>query len=295
MDIIRRNTDYGLRAALVLAEHYDRAVPVRRISSLEQIPYPLTCKIMQKLHRRGLVKSTMGPRGGFKLAKDPAKISLLRLTEILQGNLRLSRCLSHPNFCPRQPVCGISRELAVLQKQINDFFIRVSLGDLLENQPLHKLIYEMKQIFKGDTRRIEHTFEVLDYAEQIHLAEGGNSFVIKAAAVLHDIGIPISIKKYGSAAGNYQEIEGPPIAEKILNKYKIPSDQRNHICKIIANHHSAKNINTTEFKIIYDADWLVNLPRDFANAGKEKLKRMIERIFKTKTGYRMAVKLFLNG
>jgi Rrf2 family protein len=294
MDIIRRNTDYGLRAALVLAEHYDRPLSARKISCLEQIPYALACKIMQKLHKAGLVKSAMGPRGGFKLSKDPAKINLLRLTEILQGSLRLSRCLSQPDFCPRRPACGISRELALLQKQINDFFVQVSLNDLLENQPLHKLIYEMKHIFKGDTRRIEHAFKVLDYAEQIHLAEGGNPFVIKAAAVLHDIGIPISIRKYGSAAGRYQEIEGPPIAEKILNKYKIPSSQRNHICKIIANHHSAKNINTTEFKIIYDADWLVNLPRDFADAGKEKLKKMIDRVFKTKTGHRMAVELLIN-
>ena len=85
MDIIRRNTDYGLRAAIVLAEHYDRMVPARRISDLEQIPYPLTCKIMQKFHRAGLVKSIMGPRGGFKLNKDPEKISLIQLMEILQG------------------------------------------------------------------------------------------------------------------------------------------------------------------------------------------------------------------
>ena len=295
MDIIRRNTDYGLRAALVLAEHYDRMVPARKISALEQIPYPLACKIMQKFHKAGLVKSTMGPKGGFRLSKDPGKISLLQLTEILQGPLRLNRCLSQPDFCPRQSVCNISRELAVLQKQINDFFVRVSLGDLLEKQPLHKLIYEMKQVFKGDTKRIEHTFQVLGYAEQIHLAEGGNPFIIKAAAVLHDIGIPASLRKYGSSGGNYQEIEGPPIAEKILRRYEITSDQRNHICKIIANHHSARNINTTEFKIIWDADWLVNLPRDFADAGKAKLKRMIDRIFKTKTGHRMAVELLINA
>jgi Rrf2 family protein len=294
MDIIRRNTDYGLRAALVLAEHYDRAVPVRKISSLEQIPYPLTCKLMQKLHGAGIVKSTMGPRGGFKLAKDPAKISLLQLTEILQGNLRLSRCLSHQNFCPRRSVCSINRELATLQKQIDNFFVRVSLDDLLENQPLHKLIYEMRQIFKGDTRRIEHAFKVLDYAEQIHLTEGGNPFIIKAAAVLHDIGIPVSIRKYGSSAGKYQEIEGPPIAQKILSKYKIPSDRIDHICKIIANHHTARNIDTTEFKIIWDADWLVNLPEELPNANEKKLKSVIKRIFKTKAGYSLARKLFLN-
>ena len=294
MDIIRRNTDYGLRAVLLLAEHYGRALPVRRISDLEQIPYQFACKLMQKLNHAKVIERRMGPKGGFRLSKDPSRITLSQLTEILQGPLRLNRCLQQSNICLRQSTCGISRELAVLQKQINDFFVQVSLEDILKKQPLHKLIYEMQQIFKGDDRRIEHAFKVLDYAEQIHIAEGGDPFIIKAAAILHDIGIPISIQKYGSTAGYYQEIEGPPIAEKILRKYEIPTEQSGHICKIIANHHSARNIYTTEFKIVYDADWLVNLPEEFTGADKKKLKSLIKRIFKTRTGSSLARKLFLN-
>jgi len=52
-----------------------------------------------------------------------------------------------------------------------------------------KLIEEMKQVFGQDRRRIEHALSVLDYAEQIQAAEGGHPLVVKAAAILHDIGI----------------------------------------------------------------------------------------------------------
>jgi len=156
-----------------------------------------------------------------------------------------------------------------------------------------KLIEEMKNVFGGDQRRIEHALAVLDYAEQIQAAEGGDLLVVKAAAILHDIGIHEAERKYGSSAGNYQEIEGPPIAEEILGKYDLDETVVGHICRIIANHHSAKDINTLEFRILWDADWLVNIPVELPNIGREKLKKLIDKLFKTNTGRRIAVELFL--
>jgi len=82
-----------------------------------------------------------------------------------------------------------------------------------------RLIDEMKNVFAGDQKRIEHTLAVLDYAEQIQQAEGADPFLVKAAAVLHDIGIAEAERKYGSAAGEYQQMEGPPMAEAILKEY----------------------------------------------------------------------------
>ena len=107
MDIIRRNTDYALRAAVALAEHYGTTLSAGKISAIEQIPYQLTCKIMQRLHKTGLVKSTMGPKGGFTLSKDPGKITLSQITQATQGPLCLSRCLSHTKICSRQNTCAV--------------------------------------------------------------------------------------------------------------------------------------------------------------------------------------------
>ena len=129
-----------------------------------------------------------------------------------------------------------------------------------------QLITEMKKVFKEDSKRIEHALAVLDYAEQIRLAQGGDLLIVQAAAILHDIGILEAEEKYSSAAGKYQEIEGPPIARKILAKYGLGTAAIQHICEIIANHHSAKDIDTIEFRIIWDADWLVNIPVEFPDA-----------------------------
>jgi len=161
------------------------------------------------------------------------------------------------------------------------------------NTMRERLIREMMNVFDADQRRINHALAVLNYAEKIQTAEGGDSLVVKASAVLHDIGIHEAERKYGSSAGKYQEIEGPPIARKIMSKYKLDKATIEHICKIIANHHSAKDIDTTEFRIIWDADWLVNIPEEFPEASQEKLRKLIDKIFKTNQGRQIAVELFL--
>ncbi|MBW8039749.1 MAG: HD domain-containing protein [Planctomycetes bacterium] len=157
-----------------------------------------------------------------------------------------------------------------------------------------KLKDEMKEVFAGDQKRIEHALSVLNYSEQIREAEGGDPLVVKAAAILHDIGIVEAERKYDSSAGKYQELEGPPLAEGILKRYDLKAETIEHICRIIANHHSAKDIDTAEFRIVWDADWLVNIPTDFPEASKEKLQEIIDKTFKTCKGRQIALEIFLN-
>lgn len=158
-----------------------------------------------------------------------------------------------------------------------------------------KLVYEMEKYFAADEKRIEHAIAVLNYAEQIQAVEGGDPLIVRAAAILHDIGIRQAERKHGSSAGKHQEIEGPPIAKEILKKYDISTEVVEHVCKIIANHHSAKEIDTTEFRVIWDADWLVNIPADFPDASEEKLQEIIDKTFKTREGRRLAAELFIKS
>lgn len=151
----------------------------------------------------------------------------------------------------------------------------------------------MKDVFGSDRKRIDHALAVLKYAEQIQAVEGGDSVVITAAAILHDIGIHQAELKYQSTAGKYQQIEGPPIAEPILKGCGYAPEKIEHICKIIANHHTAKNIDTLEFRVVYDADWLVNIPDECPNMSKDKLKNFIEKVFKTDKGRQSAKEMFL--
>jgi len=157
-----------------------------------------------------------------------------------------------------------------------------------------KLIAAMKRVFGEDQKRISHALAVLERAQEILRGEKADPRVVLAAAVLHDIGIQAAEKKHGSFAGVYQELEGPPIAEPILKELGLDPDTIDHALKIIANHHSAKDVDTPEFRIVWDADWLVNLPEDHPGLTGEKLEAKLDKIFKTETGKRIARERFVN-
>lgn len=155
------------------------------------------------------------------------------------------------------------------------------------------LIEEMKTVFGADQRRINHALAVLGFAQQIQQAEGGDKATVEAAAILHDIGIQQAERKHGSSAGIYQEIEGPSIARAILERQGVSADMIDHICEIVGQHHSAKTIDTLEFRIVWDADWLVNIPEELGSPGKEKLATAIEKIFKTNSGKKLAKEMYI--
>jgi Rrf2 family cysteine metabolism transcriptional repressor len=129
MDIIRRNTDYALRAAVELAVRFgDEPVSTKEIADRQGIPYQLACKLLQRLHTAGVVKSEMGPSGGFILCKNPSKITVRRLVEIIQGPVRLNNC----KLCRLSCRCNISPGLARLQGKINDFLDALTLKQLAD-------------------------------------------------------------------------------------------------------------------------------------------------------------------
>jgi len=135
MDIVRRNTDYALRAMVNLTAHYgNEPVSTRTIAVEEDISYQLACKLMQKLQNARLVKSCMGPKGGFVLAREPSRISLLEVIEAIQGPVSVNRCLLENNACPRRADCLISIKLESLQEYIENFLKDVTLAKVLESK-----------------------------------------------------------------------------------------------------------------------------------------------------------------
>ncbi|NIP28389.1 MAG: Rrf2 family transcriptional regulator [Phycisphaerae bacterium] len=131
MDVLRRNTDYALRAVVHLTSHYgNEPVSTRTIAFEEDISYQLACKLMQKLQKAGLVKSCMGPQGGFRLSREPAEISLIEVVEAIQGPIRLNRCLLGVDACTKQKECTLRARLVGLQESISGYLTDITLDEL---------------------------------------------------------------------------------------------------------------------------------------------------------------------
>ena len=151
-----------------------------------------------------------------------------------------------------------------------------------------RLWAEVTAYFGDDTRRIEHARSVLGYAREILADENADRDTVEAAAMLHDIGIHEAERKYNSTAGHHQELEGPPIARDILAGMGADEALIEHVCRIIASHHSPGEVETPEFFVLWDADWLVNIPDEYPDAGVEKLSSIVDKVFRTKKGRELA-------
>ena len=156
-----------------------------------------------------------------------------------------------------------------------------------------KLIKELEEYFGPDLKRINHAKQVMDYADELLRLEGGDWHIVIPASILHDVGIKAAEEKHGSSAGHFQELEGPEIARKIFLKLGFKINDINEICEIIGHHHSPGKINTGNFKIIYDSDWLVNLKDETDLNDKEKVKEIINKVFFSQSAKEIARKKYL--
>lgn len=156
-----------------------------------------------------------------------------------------------------------------------------------------KLLKELEQYFGADTKRINHAKKVLDFSEELLRKVGGDWHIVVPAAILHDVGIKIAEEKYGSNAGHLQEKEGPAVARKILLSLGINKTDIDEICEIIAHHHTPGKINSNNFKLLHDSDWLVNLKDEVDLKDKDKVKNIIDKVFFTAQAQEMARNIYL--
>lgn len=153
---------------------------------------------------------------------------------------------------------------------------------------LRRLMLAMIDYNEGDARRIQHFIKVHALAKLIGEMEAlgaEEQYILEAAALTHDIGIRNSEKKYGSCTGKQQEVEGPPEAEKLLRGLGFAESIVQRVCWLIAHHHTYNNIDSADYQILVEADFLVNLYED--NLNINAVKTAYQRIFKTESGKKL--------
>ncbi len=128
MAIIRRETDYALRALtrLALAGEF---LPVSILAEQEDVPPEFLRKIMQRLNQAGIVESSQGPFGGYRLARPARQVSVLDVIETVQGPLVMSGCISGPKICGRIDHCPFRKRLSALVAGLNAELAKVRISD----------------------------------------------------------------------------------------------------------------------------------------------------------------------
>jgi Rrf2 family protein len=131
-----KRVDYALIALAHLAGRPGRTAPAREIAAAYELPLPLLMNILKELHQHGLVHSLRGVKGGYRLAIDPASLTLHDLIVMLEGPEQTTECVP---LAPSKPMCAcrVSRLCPVQEplKALNDRLVRflrdVKLSDII--------------------------------------------------------------------------------------------------------------------------------------------------------------------
>ena len=133
---------YAIRAVLTLArEDGGTVVPARTIAQRMEIPVRFLPQVLGDLSRAGIVEARLGRAGGYRLAKDPATISVLDVIEATEGDTRRQTCVLTGLRCGESKVpCDVHVVFAEAQVAILTRLAETTVANVLETSAMEGLI-----------------------------------------------------------------------------------------------------------------------------------------------------------
>ena len=132
--------EYGLRCVLQLAKgHSLEAVTARQISEQEFISLDYVHKLLGILKRKGLIVSTRGIKGGFRLKKEPGKIAVCDVLQLLSSELNSDgHCAKFSKkkaqACHGAKECEVKPFWDAIFRFYEEFGSKVTVQDLIDRK-----------------------------------------------------------------------------------------------------------------------------------------------------------------
>lgn len=128
---LTRAAEYAIRVMVHLAglpPGTRRSLPA--LVEAVEVPEHFLSKVLQQLGRNGMIQSQRGMSGGFALAVDPERLSLLAVMEAIEGPVRLNLCLGPGEGCDRKITCSVHRVWVEAQEALTGVLRRATIAQL---------------------------------------------------------------------------------------------------------------------------------------------------------------------
>lgn len=129
---LSKKSDYALIAMKHLAMRADGAASssAREISESYDIPLELLAKVLQRLVRARLLVSVQGTRGGYRLGRQAAAISVADVIQAVDGPVTMTACSDTDHNCDQFTKCSIRDPLWKIKNRILEALTTVSVAEM---------------------------------------------------------------------------------------------------------------------------------------------------------------------
>jgi Rrf2 family protein len=138
MKLLTKESDYAIRALLLLAGKQDQTLSSKSIAEAEKIPLQFLRRILQTLKKAGILSTKEGINGGVSLARHPCSISLGMIITLFQGDIQFTECLFRKKLCHNRANCVLRHRIMAIEQKVADEFSTISIGTLLEDLKKHE-------------------------------------------------------------------------------------------------------------------------------------------------------------
>ncbi len=137
-------TNYALHTMLhFVALPLGKTLGVQQLAEFQELSPTYLSKILTKLVKAGMIESTPGAHGGYKLTRNKADISFLDVIQAIEGTASLFHCDVGPNHYQG---CLIQDVMMHAERQMEDYLKERKLIDLVEKNPYLSNVLEQAEM-----------------------------------------------------------------------------------------------------------------------------------------------------
>ena len=127
---INKKMEYALIALKYMRQKQpEQLTSAKEISSVFNIPFAPTARVLQIMAQHGILKASQGVHGGYRLRKNLSEVSLGDLNTIITGPIQITTCSTHTGACELTPLCQMTRPMNKLNHKLQDLFNTINLDD----------------------------------------------------------------------------------------------------------------------------------------------------------------------
>jgi len=140
---ISTKSRYGLRTLVELASHCQAGpVSLKELSKGQSISKKYLENIFRMLLQGGIIRSVRGARGGYQLAVDPARVTLLDILNTIDGPVALLECIRNADMCKKVRGCPTRSLWKGLEEHIITYLKGRTLKELVDQYQKERTGYQ---------------------------------------------------------------------------------------------------------------------------------------------------------
>ena len=128
---VSKLTDYATVVMACLAARGMDVASAQTLAESAHLEVPTVSKLLKQLAQAGLVVSTRGTNGGYRLSREPQRITIADIVVAMEGPIGMTECSAHSGLCGHEPHCGVRVNWRRINQAIAGALASVTLAEMI--------------------------------------------------------------------------------------------------------------------------------------------------------------------